>query len=210
MSHPSDESDGLLELLRRWREGDRKALEELLVELQPWLHRQMSHALAGRTRTPLDSMDLAQQAIANFLTHGPRFVPENAAQLRGLLLRIARNELVDDERRSARSAGHVESRLDSCRSLSGFGASLPTSQHPSTAAARSEEAAWVRLALQFLEPDERTLLLASEIDGVDWATIAAELGLSSADAARMQCARLKPRVARLLLQLRKGRVPTEA
>ena len=46
----------------------------------------------------------------------------------------------------------------------------------------------MRLALQFLEPEDRYLLLASEVEGLDWATIAAELGLASPDAARVRCA----------------------
>ena len=97
--------------------------------------------------------------------------------------------------------------LDSRSSLSGFGGAPPTGDRPSRAAERSEETAWVRLALQFLEPEDRYLLLASEVEGLDWATIAAELGLASPDAARVRCARLKPRVGVLLLQLRRGMLP---
>ena len=205
-----DDSDAAMELLQRWRNGDRLALDQLIADLQPWLHREMSKALAAGPRVSQDSMDLAQTAIANFLSWGPKFVPQNAAQLRGLFLRIAKNELIDRERRLSRIGHrkHAES-LDGSSLMAGFGASRSSSQQPSAAASRSEDTEWVRLALQFLEPDERYLLLASEVDGLDWPTIASELGLDSADAARMRAARLKPRLARLLLQIRGGRIPAE-
>ena len=156
-------------------------------------------------------MDLAQAAVLNFLSWGPRFVPESVAQFRGLLKRIALNEIFDEQRRQARrgTRRRVDSVLDSRNVLSGFGLAQPSSQRPSQAAERSEDSEWVRLALQFLEPEDRHLLLASEVEGLDWATIATELGLPSPDAARVRCARLKPRVGVLLLQLRRGKLPAE-
>lgn len=78
---------------------------------------------------------------------------------------------------------------------------------PSRAAMRSEEQAWVRLALQFLEPDERYLILASKVEEQSWGAIAEELGLDSPDAARMKVKRLEPRVANLLRRLKLGQMP---
>ncbi len=201
--------DATLELLNRWRNGDRTALERLLADVEPWLHREMTKAVGGELRTEQDSLDLAQAAVLNFLASGPRFVPENAAQFRALLKRIALNEVFDERRRQGRRGTRlrVDSVLDSRSTLTGFGHAQTTGDRPSRAAERSEETEWVRLALQFLEPEDRYLLLASEVEGLDWATIAAELGLSSPDAARVRCARLKPRVGVLLLQLRRGKLP---
>jgi RNA polymerase sigma factor (sigma-70 family) len=159
-----------------------------------------------------DSLDLAQNAVVNFLTWGPKFLPETEAQFRALLNRIAQNEVIDAQRHRSRRdrGGHVESMRVSGRSFSGFGPADRSADRPSAVAERESDAEWVRLALQFLEPDDRHLLLASEVEGQDWATIAADLGLGSADAARMRCARLKPKLARLLVQLRRGRMPDEA
>ena len=201
--------DATLELLNRWRSGDRTALERLLADVEPWLHREMTKAVGDAVRTEQDSLDLAHAAVLNFLASGPRFVPENGAQFRALLKRIALNEVLDERRRQGRRGTRlrVDSVLDSRSTLSGFGRPQTTADRPSQAAERSEESEWVRLALQFLEPEDRYLLLASEVEGLDWSTIAAELGLSSPDAARVRCARLKPRVGVLLLQLRRGKLP---
>jgi RNA polymerase sigma factor (sigma-70 family) len=205
-----EDRDRILELLRRWREGDRKALDELLTKLMPWLRGEISRALADRPRPVQDSLDLAQSAVVEFLSWGPKFVPETDAQLRALLKRIAINGLIDEERRRARRGhgAHFES-IGCSSALSGFAVAAPSADGPSREAQRGEDTGWVRLALQFLEPDERYLLIASEVEGFDWAMIAEELELESADAARMRCARLKPHVGWLLVQLRKGRLPEQ-
>jgi RNA polymerase sigma factor (sigma-70 family) len=201
--------DSALDLLNRWRNGDRSALQQLLADVEPWLHREMTKAVGDGLRNEQDSLDLAHVAVLNFLASGPRFVPENAGQFRALLKRIALNEVFDQRRRQGRRGRRlrVDSVLDSRSTLSGFARLQTTADRPSHVAERSEETEWVRLALQFLEPEDRYLLLASEVEGLDWATIAAELGLSSPDAARVRCARLKPRVGVLLLQLRRGKLP---
>jgi len=200
------------ELLDRWRRGDRAALDQLLADVEPWLHREMTKALGDESRSEQDSLDLAHAAVQNFLSWGPAFVPESPAQFRALLKRIALNEVFDQRRRQGRrgTRRQVDSVRESRSSLSGFGAAQGSTERPSRAAERSEETEWVRLALQFLEPEDRYLLLASEVEGLDWATIATELGLASPDAARVRCARLKPRVGVLLLQLRRGKLPAGA
>lgn len=202
-------NESTLELLERWRGGDRAALDQLLADVEPWLHREVTKAVGDEPRSEQDSLDLAHAAVLNFLSWGPRFVPETPAQFRALLRRIALNEVFDQRRRQGRRGTRqkLDSVLEPRTSLSGFGVGQGSSERPSRAAERSEETEWVRLALQFLEPEDRYLLLASEVEGLDWATIAAELGLASPDAARVRCARLKPRVGVLLLQLRRGKLP---
>jgi len=201
-----------LDLFRRSHAGDRAALDQLMAAIQPILHAEISKALGNRPRPFQDSLDLAQNAVVNFLRWGPKFVPETEAQFRALLNRIARNEVVDAQRHQGRRdrGGHLESKLVSGQSFSGFGPADRSVDRPNAVAERESEAEWVRLALQFLAPDERHLLIASEVEGQDWATIAKDLGLATPDAARVRCARLKPKVARLLLQLRRGRMPDDA
>ncbi len=157
-------------------------------------------------------MDLVQTAILNFLRWGPRFVPKSGAQLQALLKRIAMNELIDQRRRisGAGEHRHLDSFADSKGPLSGFGGAGSSSERPSRIAERSEDDQWVRLALQFLPEDERYLLIASEVEGQEWSTIAAELGLESSDTARMRCTRLKPKVANLLRRLRIGQLPEDS
>ena len=202
-------SDATLDLLDRWRAGDTAARDQLLIAVMPWLQRQVSHAMGSAPRGADESMDLVQTAVLNFLRWGPKFVPVNGAQFCALLKRIAVNEVIGLRRRAARGGGgrHLDSLLGADgQSADLVGPSL-VSYQPSRAAARSEDREWVRLALQFLPDDDRYLLLAAEVEGHDWATIAKELGLASPDTARMRCTRLKPKVANLLRQLKAGKAP---
>ncbi len=200
-----------LDLFRQWRAGDRNALDRLVTTIQPWLRSEITKSLGNRGRGVQDSLDLAQNAVLNFLNWGPKFVPETDAQFHALLKRIATNQVIDAQRHQGLRdrGGHIESMRVSGHSFSGFGPAVRSAERPDAAAERESETEWVRLALQFLEPDDRHLLLASEVEGQDWATIASDLGLASADAARVRCTRLKPKVARLLLQLRRGRMPDD-
>jgi RNA polymerase sigma factor (sigma-70 family) len=211
MNTPTDATPtNELELLQRWRDGDKAALERLLELLLPWLQAEVRRSMGGQAFGHVDSSDVVQTTVVNFLTWGPRFIPESGAQLRALLKRIAFNELTDQRRRLARTGRHFESLLPSAPSLSGFGPRVPSEQHPAQAAIQDEESNWVRLALQFLDDDDRFLLLASEVENRDWASIAQELGLNSPDSARVRAARLKPKVANLLRRLRTGALPPEA
>jgi DNA-directed RNA polymerase specialized sigma24 family protein len=201
--------DSEIALLARWRGGDRTALDALLGQVMPWLQAEVRRSMRERAPAHLDSSDLLQTTVLNFLEWGPKFVPASGAQFRALLKRIATNELIDQCRRAARAGRHFESLRPTGPSLSGFGPRVPSDQRASQIAMRDDESNWVRLALQFLEPDERFLLIASEVENRDWAAIARELELPSADAARVRAARLKPRAANLLRRLKCGRMPDE-
>lgn len=208
MTEPADPT---AELLIRWRNNDPTAVDQLLADILPWLHQEMRKELGNQSRAAVDSMDLAQSAVLNFLRRGVRFVPETPAQFRALLKRIAVNELKDQWRRQKRAGGvrHIDSLVASSNPLSGFGAVAATHDAPNKNVERNEDADWVRLALQFLPEEDRWLVLASEVEGMDWAAIAGELGLAAPDAARMRAARLKPKLANLLRKLRSGRLPEE-
>jgi RNA polymerase sigma factor (sigma-70 family) len=201
-AHPDLASD--LERLGRWQSGDERARDDLLAEVQPWLRREMSKALGGRPRDVEDSVDLAQTAVLGFLTWKPAFLPENDAQLRALLRRIARNGFLDAQRARARGRGGGLA--------STWAPPEPaerSSLGPARVAQREEGAAWMRLALEFMEPEERELLLAREVDGTSWGEIAELLGFASPDAARVRCMRLKAHLARVMLELRAGRLPQD-
>lgn len=202
--------DPLLELVLRWQAGDRGALEPILAEIEPWLRREVHRATAGRAVNAQDSADLTQQAILNFLEWGPRFCPRNGAQFRALLRRIALNELIDQTRRGRlRDGGRADTLFGSSAAVPPSFGIARSEERPSRAAAVGEEWNWLRLALQYLEPEDRHLLLASEVDGESWEAIAESLGLASPDSARMRAARLKPRLASLVRRLRSGRLPEE-
>jgi RNA polymerase sigma factor (sigma-70 family) len=197
------------ELLKRHQAGDNAALDELLADILPWLHREVSRSMGNQPRISQDSMDLVQTAVQNYLAWGPRFLPKDGAQFRALLRRIALNELVDHQRRATRTkeGKHLDSLGTASNPLSGFAGPSLSSLQPAKAAEKREEEEWVRLALQFLSLEDRQLVLASEVAGLDWATIASELRLPSPDAARVRAARLKPKLANLLRQLKASMLP---
>jgi len=204
----SQPDDKILGALSRWNEGDESALNELLSATIPWLNREIGYAWRTSPHASLSAEDIVQTAVLNFLQWGPKYQPQSPAQFRALLKRVAMNELIDATRRAGRRGGrHLDSIAATGYPLSAFPGPSNASLAPSRAAARSEEQAWVRLALQFLEPDERYLILASKVEERDWSTIAGELGLASPDAARMQAKRLEPRVANLLRRLKLGHMP---
>jgi RNA polymerase sigma factor (sigma-70 family) len=209
MTESPTADDATLALLQRQRAGEKDALEALLSEILPWLHREVSRAMGSQPRVTQDSMDLVQTAVLNFLAWGPRFQPRDGGQFRALLRRIALNELIDQRRRSAliREGRQLDSLGSASNPLSGFAAAGLSSLQPSRAAEKREELEWVRLALQFLPAEERQLILLSEVEGLEWAAVARELGLASADAARVRAMRLKPRLANLLRQLKSGMLP---
>ena len=201
--------DPILHLLERWQRGEDGAKAELVEAVQPWIQTAVRREMEPSDRDDCESLDVAQHAVLNFLEYSPRYVPESGARLRSLLRRIVKNELIDLRRK--RGPGKPNRHLESLRSSGGSLASFAPVGHsgegPQRLAEGAEEAFLVRLALHYLEPDERYLIVASEIEGSDWQTIADELGLDHANTARMRCARLKPRIANLLRQLRSGQVP---
>jgi RNA polymerase sigma factor (sigma-70 family) len=204
----TDEPDLLLSLLSRWYAGDRDALVSLLSELQPWLRSESRNMLRAKSLAAIESMDVVQTSMMRFLEYGPRFKPESGAQLRALIRRIALNVITDEQRRSShRKNQHFDSLSGASQSMSTFGPAGDSGASPSSVAERNEDQAWIALALQFLPPEDRFLLLASEVDGMAWTKIASELDLPSADAARVRAARLKPRIANILRQLLIGRTP---
>jgi DNA-directed RNA polymerase specialized sigma24 family protein len=205
--HQATGLDPECQLLEAWRKGDVSARDQLLALLIPWLQSEIRRGLGAQTFSAMDSGDLTNNAIVNFLTWGPEFVPANGAQLRAALRRIAINEVIDQRRRRSHDGRHYESLLGTAGTCSAYGEQIRSGDRPSLVAQRNDEASWVRFALQFLEPDDRYLLVASEIEGHDWATIAKELSMSSPDAARVRATRLKPRFANILRKVKGGVAP---
>jgi RNA polymerase sigma factor (sigma-70 family) len=80
-----------------------------------------------------------------------------------------------------------------------------TGTAPDQAAERTETRDWVRLALQFLDADDRDAIVWRDYDELSFAEVAARLGVAE-DAARMRYRRALPKLARALTDLRAGRL----
>lgn len=204
-----DEPDHTRELLLRWHAGDGGAIEALLRRDLPWIRDFVSQRLGSLLRGRAETQDYVQDAMLEVLRYCPRFLTGDRIRFRALLARIIENRLRDAHdyhaaacRNPARELAPSESVLDldqPCRA--------PT--EPGTAAERREQEAWVRLAIELLEPEDREVLLLREWQGLDFAAIGARLGIG-VDAARFRFQRALPRLAAKLGELHAGAAPEPA
>jgi RNA polymerase sigma-70 factor (ECF subfamily) len=191
-------------LLRRWHAGDEAALQELLEHHMPWIRSHVSQRLGEALRAKEETSDVVQDALVEFLRYGPRFELSNEAHLRFLLARIAENVLRDHSdfyarrrRQAAREAPlpeHDRLVLDP---------SVREVTEPSAALERKQWRSWVRLALELLEPADREVIVLRQWDSLDFAAIAARMGLSL-ETARMRFHRALPKLAAKIQQLQRG------
>ncbi len=197
-------SQQTIELLRRVHGGEREALEELLERNLAWVHQHVRRRLGPRLRARAETVDFVQQSILDFLEYGPRFELSSESQLRALLARIVENNLRDQDRHLRRQRRDVDREVarasDTILVLDPPAKAVDT---PSRILDREERQAWIRLALEFLDPEDREVLVEHEWEGKTFAEIAKALDLTES-AARMRYHRALPKLASKVGQLRKG------
>jgi len=193
-----------IDLLERWYQGDRQALDELLARNLDWMRRRVRRDLSPALRRECDSVDVVQDAAVRLLTYGPKFAPESEAQFRALLARVLVTVLrdrIEAQRALRRGGGRVEEALPD-EGLSRFEAMAASITAPDAAAERSELEQWIRVGLEFLEPDDRRVIVLRQFDGKSFDEIAVEMSLTGPDAARMRFNRALPRLARRVAEIR--------
>ncbi len=190
-------------LLVRWRQGDRKALEQILARDLPWIEALVRRRLGPQLRAREETVDLVQDAMVQVLRSGPRFVVEDGQRFRALLARMVENEIRD------RARWHASARRDQAREQPIPGDSVlwldSTDATPSEIVGAAEEQELLRLALELLEPDDRAILLLREYEKLPFPTVAERLGIAPATA-RKRFERVLPRLARVVGDLRAGRL----
>lgn len=191
-------------LLQRWHAGDRAAIDVLVARDLGWIREFVRGRLGPLLRARGETMDYVQDAIVDVLRYVPPFVTSDRARFRALLARILENHLRDahDHHAAARRAPERERPLPSESVLDLDGGRRPATA-PGSAAERSEERAWVRLALELLEPEDREVILLRQWHELEFGAIAQRLGVSE-DGARMRFHRALPRLAQKLERLRRG------
>jgi RNA polymerase sigma factor (sigma-70 family) len=201
---PADETAGLL---RRLHAGDERALQSLVAGNVDWVRAHVHRRLGRQLHRLEETDDVVQAAMVEVLRFGPRFVVGSEHGFRALMTRIVTNVLSDRHhwfhagKRAVgreRQLGDPVVELDPAASVT----------RPSEAAVRNEEAAWIALALELLEPDDRQVIRLREWDGLSFAAIAERMGTSE-DGARMRFNRALPRLAQGLEALRRGELPVE-
>ena len=196
------------QLLLRWAQGDQAAMADLVTQDAPWIEAQVRKRLGAQLRQRVDTQDIVQNTLLAILQTGPRFVCSDRAHLRALLARMVENAICAqanhatagkrDVRRE--TPGFVQGPSGSVLILDAKSASIT---RPGSAAEKSEARAWVRLALELLEADDRNVIVWREYEELPFAVVAERLGVVE-DAARMRFARALPKLAKKLRSLRRG------
>jgi RNA polymerase sigma-70 factor (ECF subfamily) len=191
-------------LLQRLRGGDRAALEALLERDLDWIRGYVRRRLGPALRSRLESGDVVQEAVVEFLRHGPPFLVSDEQQFRRLAARVVENVIGHQydwftaQRRELQRERPLPSEdvldLDARRAMDGT---------PSKEAQRHEREACVRLGLELLAAQDREAILLREWEGRSLAEMGTHLGISE-DAARMRYKRAVRRLARKVRQLRNG------
>ena len=197
-------SDDTRDLLQRWHGGDRAAIDALVARDLPWIRGYVQQRLGPLLRARGDTMDYVQDAVIAVLEYSPRFLTDNRARFRALLARIVENHLRDahDHHMAACRALARERPVPSDSALDLDRPQRPVTQ-PDSRAHSNEQQAWVRLALELLDVEDRQVLLLRQWQELEFVAIGERMGLSE-DAARMRFQRALPKLAKKLDQLRAG------
>jgi RNA polymerase sigma-70 factor (ECF subfamily) len=191
--------------MERWNAGDTSAFERLLELHGEWLRRHVRARLGPALKSKLESMDVVQDTLLEFLKSGPRFVIDDADKFRGLMARVIENRIRDRRdwfTAQCRAMGREERRSASIADLTYAGRSQ---SRPDAVAERNEWETLVRLALLLLEPDDRDVVVMRQWEELQFEEIGVRLGIEP-DAARMRFNRALPRLARKVDELRRGEV----
>lgn len=171
----SASAESSLELLRRARGGDRKALSRVFARVMPSLARWAHRRLPPWARNAMDTGDLVQEALANALRRLPSFEPRHRSALRSYLREAIRNRIRDEIRR-VRTWGPMVP-------ISSFEPQANTSPHDQAAAGEDQER--YRQALATLSEVDRELIVARLQLGYSYEQVALATRRPTPDAARM-------------------------
>ena len=191
-------------LLGRWHGGDRSALDALLERDLPWIRQHVRRRLGSALRQRMDSGDVVQEAMVEFLRHAPPFLLSDQDQFRRLTARVVQNVLGHEYERFTAQRREMQRERplpsEDILDLDGRREKVPSPTHE---AERREREACVRLAIELLEPADREVILMREWEGLALAEIGRRLDVSE-DAARMRFNRAVRRLARTVRGLRSG------
>lgn len=191
-------------LLRRWHSGDASALHDLLARDLPWIRERVGQRLGPLLSRVGETDDYVQDAMVNVLEYGPRFTLSDRAAFRGLLVRLIENVLRDRiDYHSAKRRSHERVRSLHGDTVLDLDPPQDPGKRPSVVAQQNEEIAWLRLGIDLLEPDDRTVVLMRQWDGLSFDEIGAHFGVTDG-AARMRFHRALHRLAERLGRLRRG------
>jgi RNA polymerase sigma-70 factor (ECF subfamily) len=194
------------ELLLRWHAGDQEAMASLVRQEADFVASQVRRRLGPLLRREHDTQDIVQATLLQALRTAPRFLVSDRDKLRGLLVRMVENALHVQADRQLRHKRDIrrEVPLQPATAESVLDLDPPaTTTDPGAAAENTETREWMRLALELLEHDDRTVIQLRDYEELTFGEIAQRLGIAE-DTVRMRHRRAMPKLANTLLQLRRG------
>ncbi len=187
-----------VDLIERAQSGDTDALSALLARYAPRVREIVSIRLGASLRARVETADLLQETLVEALRGFDRFEIREDAHFLSWLARIA-------ERQVLRSAEHhAAARRDPRRAvpLEAARAAGSAGPSPATSADLEEQRRLVADCVAELPERYRHVIAERDYAGADWASVARETGLATANAARM--AHHRARVALGALLRRRG------
>jgi RNA polymerase sigma factor (sigma-70 family) len=196
-----------LQFLSRWHAGDQESLEGLLERHLPWIRSQVRHRLTYLLKSKGETCDFVQDAVLQFLRFAPRFTLANEAHFRAILMRVIENKLLDEYDRFTAKRRDIarEQPLPSDTILCLDPPENP-GRTPSKSAEAHERESWIRLGMEFVDVDDREVLVLRQWDRMTFTEIGEQLNISS-EAARKRHDRAVGRLADTVLMLRRGEIP---
>ncbi len=198
--------DSITGQVLRVQRGDVDALQRLVADHLPWIEAHVRRRLSPLARRDGDTQDFVQRALLDVLRDGPKFAIDDPAAFRALLARIVENTLIDRVRYLQREARDPRRERplpgDSVLLLDAPARSVTA---PDVHAERNEQQAWLRLALELLDPEDREAIRLRDWNGTSFAEVGRSLGLGE-EAARKRYQRALPKLAEKLELLRRGGV----
>jgi len=167
-------------------------LAERIVASLPGLTRFVRRRMGPELSARESASDIVQSTCRELLRAGSEFEDRGEAAFHRWLRGAAEHKLRNRVRhwRAARRAGDGRN-LDGA---DGGGPAAPLEANPSQEAELAEEARRLELAFRALSPEQRQVLVRSQIDGLSHADLARELG-KTPEAARKLVARALARLA---------------
>jgi RNA polymerase sigma-70 factor, ECF subfamily len=197
MTDVSTDSEQTRNLLARVRGGDRPALDRLLAEHRPYLHRLVELRFDPQLRPRVDPSDVVQDALLEAARRIDDYLRRDPMPFWLWLRQTACEQMVTVQRRhlgaACRAAGR-EQPLPTTSSVLLARQLLADEPTPSELVAGEELADRVRQALVRLDPDDQTIILLRNYEGLSNQQAAAALGIDPAAASK--------RFGRALLRLR--------
>jgi RNA polymerase sigma factor (sigma-70 family) len=192
------------QLLSQWHGGDKQGLDELIERHLPWLQQQVRRHMTPLLRGKAETVDYVQDAVIQFLQYAPRFELSEEKLFRALLLKVVKSALLNKyDWYTAKRRDIARDRPLPSDTILSLDPPRNEVRTPSMSADRHEREAWIRLGMEFLDIDDREVIVLHQWQGKSFVDIGKKLELS-ADAVRMRHNRAVNRLTMKVWELRQG------